>query len=245
MSKTMSRIILCLSIIFYTPSALPIPATEGTQILNNFQLLQGTLEAIRTYQAIERDLKWAIINTKQYVTEFKRAPLLTFSRLFRVVQDEGGIAESLKYRAERLEQRYPGFLKYLLNNSPEQVAVVSGEFSRAVKEEVDSSMESIGINMEEVRTEAQLLEVLENDSLTAEGRLEALQVGHQIALTGLQQNVRLQKLIQEQIKLTQVFLKDRDNQRVHAEVENRKIAEGLGTDPYGSDVFCRSGDDCE
>lgn len=244
MRKTMNRIILGLSVLFYAPVGFSYLSTEATQIFNNFELAQGVIAQIETFQAIERDLRWTIQNTRQYATEFKRAPLLTFSRLFATVKRDGGIAASLKGRIERIDRRYPGYLNYLLLSAPEQASVVYGDWSQAINEELETSMESIGINMKEVETEAQMLKELEKDSLDAEGRLEALQIGHQIALTGLQQNVRLQKLIQEQIKLTQVFLKDLDSQRTHRQVDNQRISSGLGKDPYGSDKFCAASKDC-
>lgn len=176
-------------------------ATEWTQIANNVELFESVRTQVQTYQEIARTLQIAQQNTQSLQRSFLGNPASALLRLRRAVKRDGELGRATVYTLENIDAQFPGYAHYLEQLDPEQTIDTYQAWDDRSRNNVRSALEAVGANSEELITEGQLIRKLQQQSESARGQKQAMQVGNEIALAQMAQNQRLQLLLQRQIEL--------------------------------------------
>ena len=190
-------------------------ATETTQgatlgIITLLQTATSEIEGIVTEIQELEDTAGALINDLPGAID--QIPIV--GDIFDLLNQVEGIIEAgteLAYSADNLEifmrdrfQTYDDYLDAIRADG----GIIEANFDQRFREWNDGHRDSIrtimtahGFHSEQIANEQTRLQTLETLSRTSEGRMQALQVGHQIAIEEVKQMHKLRELLMEQSNL--------------------------------------------
>jgi P-type conjugative transfer protein TrbJ len=179
---------------------IPLPfATEWTQLLNHAQLLN---QYIRQGVMLENQLQ-------QYANMIQNGLVLStqvfgpiaedLSHLAQVVQGGRALAYSMANLDVQFRNAFPGYTfnpLYYQNYK---------KWSQTSLDTTQSTLKAVGLQAEQLRHEQALLASLRQMAQTSVGRMQALQVGNEIAEQQVQQLMKLRGLILADLQSKQAF----------------------------------------
>jgi len=112
------------------------------------------------------------------------------------------IGRNLNDMEQQFRQQFPGYDAYL-KNDPMKASVpdLYKKWSQEGMDNARTAMEAAGANTSTFKNEDAALSNLVNQSQTAEGRMQAIQAGNQIAAQNVQQIQKLRDLVATQITM--------------------------------------------
>lgn len=189
-------------------------ATEFTQQLNHGLLgdqlikLQTQIEAlhdqIRIQDALLKDSEkqGKALNNYQW-GNIER----DFDELTRIVRMGQGISYTLSSLDEEYRRKYKGFDAFKSQKEPSQKSydLQYSQWSETNLDTVGGAMKAAHMQSNQFSSEDKILKELQTMSQSAEGRNQALQVGHQIAVQEVHQLQKLRALQLSQMQMQAAF----------------------------------------
>ncbi len=176
-------------------------ATEITQIANNLQLVQQYAQMLRSYIRQGEELQQAILDYAESVRNSNPLAGQLFGpiegelqALANVVQQGRALAYSMANLDEEFRTRFTGQgyrgIAYL-----EEYA----EWSQTSLDTTLSALRAVGLQANQLENEETVLQGLREMAVTADGRMQAIQVTNQIAEQNVQQLMKLRQLMMADI----------------------------------------------
>lgn len=196
--------------------AMPTVTTGQMPVIDAANLTQNTMTALRMIESVTnevqmianqvRQIENMILNTRNYARgTWDTAALPRLLRLGEVIEQERAIAYTMTNVDGLFRQRYPGY---------RPVSDWSQEYdiwTRTTLDTLRGTLASIRLHAEDFATEQSRIQALQTLSETAEGRMQALQLGNMMAGEQLQQLVKLRQLIIAQINAQNIYMANQTN----------------------------------
>jgi P-type conjugative transfer protein TrbJ len=176
-------------------------ATEITQIANNLQLVQQYAQMLRSYIRQGEELQQSILDYAESVRNSNPLAGQLFGpiegelqALANIVQQGRALAYSMANLDEEFRTRFTGQgyrgITYL-----EEYA----EWSQTSLDTTLSALRAVGLQASQLENEQTVLQGLRELAVTADGRMQAIQVTNQIAEQNVQQLMKLRQLMMADI----------------------------------------------
>lgn len=188
-------------------------ATEWTQLLNNAQLLeqsgQGVEQIANQAQQISHQVTQIQNQLDQYRTMLQNLEKLPdniwgqaqndLNRLRQLTQQGDGIAFSMGSLDDVLKQRFPSFPDFASGvDSGQDFSQSYENWSQTNRDTIGGTLAQAGLTAQQFDTEQGTMKQLQQQSQSAVGQMQALQVGHSIASQQVDQMQKLRGLIAQQ-----------------------------------------------
>ncbi|WP_312405371.1 P-type conjugative transfer protein TrbJ [Rhizobium sp.] len=188
-------------------------ATEWTQLLNNAQLLeqsgQGVEQIANQAQQISHQVTQIQNQLDQYRTMLQNLEKLPdniwgqaqndLNRLRQLTQQGDGIAFSMGSLDDVLKQRFPSFSDFASGvDSGQDFSQSYENWSQTNRDTIGGTLAQAGLTAQQFDTEQGTMKQLQQQSQSAVGQMQALQVGHSIASQQVDQMQKLRGLIAQQ-----------------------------------------------
>jgi P-type conjugative transfer protein TrbJ len=187
-----------------------IPVTDASNLVQTtISALKAVESVINEVQMIANQVKQIenmIQNTKNFgrgLWDTEAVPRLL--RLGQVIEQEQAIAYTMANVDGLFRQRYPGY------RSVTQWSKEYESWTRTTLDTLRGAINSVRLHAEDFATEQARIQILQGLSDSAEGRMQALQLGNMMAGEQLQQLVKLRQLMMAQINAQNVFMANQTN----------------------------------
>lgn len=184
---------------FYAPPAkaivCPQCATEWTQLMNNFELIQQYMtqvDQLRTQIKQYEDMVKQGLQVPETIWSEAKANL---AELDQLVRNSQALAYNTDDIAGKLKELYPGYDAYANGDAD------FGRWARNMDNTVETVLENAGMQADQFGTEADTMRRLEQQSSSAQGRLQAIQAGNAMAAQTFGQLQKLRQLMIAQTEL--------------------------------------------
>ncbi len=176
-------------------------ASEATQLLNYAQLFQQALTLGDQLRAMTNTLEIARQNVAR-LTSGWNGTTQDLVRLQALVNQGTHLAYTAQNLDSAFAAKYPGYSQYASQRlGPTGMAAKYDQWSRETSDSTKAALKVAGLQSSELATEAGTIRALESAGSSAQGQLQAVQVGHQIAVEQLRQTQKLRQLIMTQMQL--------------------------------------------
>src|SRR5437016_7400050 len=174
--------------------------------LTTLKMLESVINEVEMIANQVRQIENMVQNTRNYgrgVWDTEALPRLV--RLGRVIDQEQAIAYSMANVDALFRQRYPGY-RPVTDWSREYDA-----WTRTTLDTLRGTLSSVRLHAGDFATEQARIQALQAMSDSAEGRMQALQLGNMMAGEQLQQLVKLRQLVMAQINAQNVYMATQTN----------------------------------
>lgn len=176
-------------------------ATEWTQLLNNGQLIKIFDNSVDQLTGIRDTLKNAENNTlllkgdSYYWSNIEQ----NLIQLASIVQRNQSIAYSSQNAADLFAQKYPGW-------SADTTKANYKDWSQNTLDMIRGSLAAANLQSSQFADESSTLGALRTLSKSPQGRLQAIQVGNQIAVEQVAQTQKLRQLVMSQMQAQSAYM---------------------------------------
>ena len=202
--------------VVFALAAIPAATLGQLPVIDAANLIQTTMTALKMLESVinevemianqVRQIENMVQNTRNYgrgVWDTEALPRLV--RLGQVIDQEQAIAYSMANVDALFRQRYPGY---------RPVTDWSREYDTWTRTTLDTlrgTLSSVRLHAGDFATEQVRIQALQAMSDSAEGRMQALQLGNMMAGEQLQQLVKLRQLLMSQINAQNVYMATQTN----------------------------------
>ena len=197
-------------------AATPAVTMGQLPVIDAANLIQTTLTALKTIESVineiemianqVRQIENMVQNTRNYgrgVWDTEALPRLL--RLGQVIGQDQAIAYTMANVDGLFRQRYPGY-RAVTDWSREY-----DTWTRTTLDTLRGTLNSVRLHAEDFATEQGRIQTLQAMSESAEGRMQALQLGNMMAAEQLQQLVKLRQIMMAQINAQNVYMATQTN----------------------------------
>ncbi len=196
-------------------------ATEVTQILNNVQLgaihAEEVTQVARLVDQITNQVTMIHNQLNMYnnmLLNSGNLPAFTWGNamadlgaLASVVQKGQAIAYSMANIDSSFTSRFKGYSDYSKSTyGPTSFRSDYKSWHQTQQDGILGAMKSANLQAGQFATEDTTLKTLQNMSQTAQGRMQAIQVGNQISMQVVRQNQKLRELVMSQMQMQGNYL---------------------------------------
>lgn len=203
--NTSARYILIFCLAFHPPVHAAWWATEGTQIINHFQLAasyvqqaQQTVTQIQQYTTMLQNLQrfgpQALLNTAAKKLWNDQNMDSSFKSLFSLVQGGTKLAYSMSSLSNQLKTLQPPHFEGGMNLQFDYAGAYKN-WATSSRDSVDGALKVIGAQAENLNSEQEMMEQLQEQAQTAEGQMQALKAGADIGIAQVNQLQMLRQLM--------------------------------------------------
>ncbi len=181
-------------------SAYAAFATETTQWLNYGVLNKNLAQNIAQLNILEQELANLRLNNQTLSAQAWHNAAEDFNKLANLANQNQALSYAMTNINESFIQRYPGF---------QQGGTYEANYAGWSNTAIDSlrgSLVSTQEQSQQLIQEANRLNQFQNLSQSSQGRLEALQLAHQIALEQITQMQKLRQLMMLQIQAQNTYM---------------------------------------
>lgn len=175
-------------------------ATEITQIANNMELVTSVAQQaqqlateIQTYQNLVK-------NTLTLPTQAWTNVQNDLGQLANVVKQGQALAYSAENISDLFQQKYPGYKK------SDDIKADYRKWSATVMDSIRGSLQAANLQASQFTSEEAVLSQLRGMAQTADGRMQAIQVGNQIAGETAAQMQKLRGLVMAQMQAQNAYM---------------------------------------
>lgn len=232
MKKIMLIILLITKPLFAGSVAGTGGSTEVTQIANNIELVKQYSELAHQTEQLADQLRRQKEMVNDMAVQGKSLKSWDWgdtkndlSTLSKAVMQGQSLAYSLETIDSLYRKTYPGYESFVKERgvSAEMKEDRYQEWSKTNIDTIRSSMHAAQIQDSQFTTEEKTMETLEHLSQTAEGRMQALQVGHQIASQQVRQVQKLRALMLTQMQMQASYMAHEQNEKDAQTAESKKF----------------------
>lgn len=184
-------------------------STEITQILNNIQLVESYLQQVQSYATQIQQWQTQIQQYQNMVQNTLALP----SQIWGPIQaDLMGIAnvvrqgQALAYSATNIGTQFTNTFKGLSYPAGFNFKTEYKNWSKTTMDGIKGAFESANMQSNQFATEEGILASLRTQSQSAQGQMQAMQVGSQIAEQQVQQLQKLRQLMMVQMQAQNSYL---------------------------------------
>jgi len=176
--------------------------TEITQLANNIQLVDQLARQVQLVQQAVQQTQNMTLNTTGFDKQSWGNTLAQLRQLSTLL----GQAKSLSFTSANLDgqfaEKYGDYKAYLAKQlGQDTLGDKLQQWSEDTNSSVLSTLKAAGLADQQQGEDDGFLRQLESLATTAEGRMQAIQVGNQIAMAGVRQTQKLQQLMLMQVQL--------------------------------------------
>jgi P-type conjugative transfer protein TrbJ len=214
-------------------------STEVTQILNNGQLVEQTSEMYDQTVKLRDQLRRQTDMVNDMKTQGKKLTAHEWGttqsdlqRLAQIVREGEAIAYSSANVDALYREKYKGYSNYARekNGTSQTYSDQYSDWSRSNMDSIVGSMKAAGLQQDQFANEEQTMQKLRQMGQTAQGRMEAIQVGNQIAAQQVGQLQKLRSLLMSQMQMQASYMAFQSNQKDSETAKNRKFFQNGATD---------------
>lgn len=216
-AKAVGRCLLVLALIVRSSPSICFGyayATEMTQLLNNLELMHQTLQQAEELSNQLKMLEDMAQNLKNIPNQIWTPASQHLQSLMNVVKQGQSLAFSSANIGEQFQQRFKGFVQ------AEDFQAEYKNWSNTVRDSLRTALEAASLQSQQFASEEDALSALRSMSQSAEGRMQALQVGTQISVEQVAQLQKLRELMMAQIQAQNAYMAGEQQQK-----DNVKAAE--------------------
>jgi P-type conjugative transfer protein TrbJ len=179
-------------------------ASELTQLANNVQLVDQLARQVELVQQAIQQSQNMLLNTAGLDNQAWGETIAEIRRLNALL----GQAKSLSFTGAGLDaqftKKYADYNAYLAQGLGEEgLAAKYQQWSEETNSSVLTTLKAAGLSAEQIEGEEDAyLRSLEDRATGAEGRMQAIQIGSQIAMAGVRQTQKLRQIVLMQTQLT-------------------------------------------
>lgn len=213
-------------------------STEITQMLNNGQLVEQTAkmadQTIKLRDQLRRqtDMLNDMKTQGKTLTGYEWGTTQSDLQLLAQIVREG---EAIAYSSANVDalyrEKYKGYSTYARekNGTSQTYSDQYSDWSRSNMDSIVGAMKAAGLQQDQFATEEQTMQKLKQMGQTAQGRMEALQVGNQIAAQQVGQMQKLRGLLMSQMQMQASYMAFQSNQKDAETAKNRKFFQNDAT----------------
>ncbi len=207
-------------------------STEITQIANNIQLVQQGHEIFRQTQQLAGQLQKQKDMLSDMTTQSKALSDQEWSHTSSELQQLAMLArqgEAIAYSSSNMDalyhQKYKGYAAYSEANrgSNSNFSDEYAEWSDTNRDSLVSAMKSANLQQSQFSDEAKAMQSIEKMGRTAKGRMQAIQVGNQIASQQVGQMQKLRGLVMAQMQMQSAHQTFEANQKDSANAKSKNF----------------------
>jgi P-type conjugative transfer protein TrbJ len=178
-------------------------ASELTQLANNVQLVDQLARQVELVQQAIQQSQNMLLNTAGLDNQAWGETTAEIRRLNALL----GQAKSLSFTGAGLDaqfaRKYSDYNAYVAEELGEEgLAAKYQQWSEDTNSSVLTTLKAAGLSAEQIEGEEDAyLKSLEDRATTAEGRMQAIQIGSQIAMAGVRQTQKLRQILLMQTQL--------------------------------------------
>ncbi|AKH22412.1 hypothetical protein AAY24_18255 (plasmid) [Sedimenticola thiotaurini] len=226
-------------------------ATEITQLANNVELgaifgeeaqqvAQQAQQLAHEIQMIQNQLNMyqnLLDNTSNLGSFIWGNVFSDLQALASAVQQGNAIAYSASNMNALWQQRYQGYSNYLAKTyGPGNFQSDYRHWYSTQRDGLHGALRSANLQSQQFATEEATLNTLENMSQTASGRMQAIQVGNQIAMQQVRQSQKLRELVMAQIQAQTNYLASEAEKDAANQARNEKFFSGASGVTVGNEA---------
>jgi P-type conjugative transfer protein TrbJ len=181
--------------VFSPPAHALDYAREWTQVMNNIQLVQSYITQADQLQQQIRMYEDMVKQGMQVPDTIWSEAKANLAQLDQLVRSSRALAYNADNVADKLKELYPGYGAYANGDAD------FDRWTRNMDSTVETVLENSGLQADQFETEADTMRRLEQQSASAEGRLQAIQAGNSMAAQTFGQLQKLRQLIMAQTEL--------------------------------------------
>jgi P-type conjugative transfer protein TrbJ len=219
-------ICLCVSFCFAANAALAGGglgggATEFTQLANNAELVEQVTQLAEQIQNQITMIQDMVYNTLTIPDQLFRDVKGVYSRVKGIIDRTKGLAYNLANMDEELKRRFKSYADLSNLSRVEDFSTTYREIVGTQMETVRSTMEAIGVSMEElVNDDASALKELQNKASSAKGRNELIQATNQLLGFLAEDAMKLRTLQMMQAQMAGTAY---EAERARSDLSNRRL----------------------
>jgi len=214
--------LLAISVLLASPSAWGYAMI----VLDPTNLIQNTISAMKAIESVVNEVQMIsnqikqienmVQNTASYGGVWDRAALPRLIRLGQIIDQERAITYAMSEMDRVFRERYPGYRPVT------DWTTTYGQWTRTTLDTLRGTLAAVRLHAEDFADEQRRIEALTALGDSAEGRMQAIQVGNMLAAEQVQQLAKLRQLMMTQINAQNVYMADltnRDAQRAATQQE--------------------------
>ncbi len=182
---------------------MPAPASAQMAVVDVKAIAQAVKQVTTQAQMLQQQIQQyqnMIVNTASLPAQEWGQAMQSINSVNNLLRQ----AQSLAYQSGNIEQqirqRYQGYNAYA-NGSGVSMADKYNQWSNETNSSVASTLSALGLQSNQMQDEDALMRRLESMGNTAEGRMQAAQVGNQLAAQAVRQTMQLRQLQMMQLQM--------------------------------------------
>lgn len=177
-------------------------STELTQLANNIELVQSYLQQVQSYATQLQQYQNMVTNTLNIPNQLWGAVQADLQGVASVVQQ----GQALAYSAQNIGTQFQNTFKGFSYPAGFNFKTAYQDWSRATLDGLKGAFEAAKMQADSFATEEGVLQGLRNQSQSAQGQMQAIQVGSQIAEQQVQQLQKLRQLMMVQMQAQNSYM---------------------------------------
>ncbi|RYZ91296.1 MAG: P-type conjugative transfer protein TrbJ [Proteobacteria bacterium] len=207
-------------------------STEVTQILNNIQLVEQGNEMVTQTRKLANQLEKQAAMVNDMKTQAKALSNQEWSRTSSQLQQLANISrqgEAIAYSSANIDalyrQKYKGYNAYSQEKTGSSFTYSDrySEWSNTNRDSTVSAMKSANLQQSQFADETATMQTIEIMGRSAQGRMQAIQVGNQIAAQQVGQVQKLRSLVMAQMQMQAAHQAFEANQKDSANAKSRNF----------------------
>ncbi len=211
----------------------PQCATEATQLLNKLELIkqvENGIQQVKTQMDMYQNM---IANSQGVSNPLWSNALDDLQSLNALIQQSKSIAYSAGDLDSQFASRYGTYSDYLSRNMGEvDWRAKYGQWSEGMQDNALYTLKAAGLQSDQLANEDVFIQQLQSMSQTAEGRMQALQVGHMLAEQQIRQVQKLRQLMMLQLQMQANYLAAQQDQEAALKAFRQQYYQKPGHVPY-------------
>jgi P-type conjugative transfer protein TrbJ len=175
-------------------------ATESTQLLNYAQLLAHYIRQGEQLTQEIRQLEEMVRNGKALPNQIFGSVIADLNQLAAIVQGGRALAYSMANLDSEFRSRFPGY-GYTAGTYYQNYRV----WSQTTLDTTLSTLRAAGLQGQQLQSEQSVLAALRTMAMSADGRMQAIEVGNQISEQTVEQLMKLRQLMLVDLQSKQAF----------------------------------------
>ncbi|MGD9887862.1 MAG: P-type conjugative transfer protein TrbJ [Halothiobacillaceae bacterium] len=199
--------------------AVPVDATEITQLANNLELAASVAKEAEQVSNQLLQIQNQIQAYKDMVTNTLNIPNQIWAQADGLLNQLVGIVnqgQALAFSATNINDLFK--LKYPGYTPPQDFGAAYRDISDETLKVARDAAYSAGLQMEDLVSEESVMKALETQSKSAKGRMQAIEAGNAIALAQVQQTRKLRAIQAEQLKAQSAYTAGEEQKKVNEEM---------------------------
>ncbi|WP_168404038.1 P-type conjugative transfer protein TrbJ [Erwinia amylovora] len=176
--------------------------TEWTQLLNNGQLVQQVETSLNQLQTQLNSYQNLVNNTKNIPDQLWGNAFSDISQVSSLIRQSKALAAQATNLDSEFSSRYGSYENYLNGSlSGDTWSNKYSQWSNETNDNLKYALKSTGLQLDQMDDEDSTIKSLQAMSESSTGRMQAIQVGNQMAAQGIRQTQKLRQMMGMQIQM--------------------------------------------